>query len=86
MCWGVYIIQSVPTGHLYTGVTNDPDRRVHEHNHCCKGAKRTRAGRPWNLVYWEPCSSTVEALKREYQIKRLTRMQKLRLIDRRRET
>lgn len=81
MQWGVYIIQSVPTGDLYTGVTNDPDRRVHQHNESnCTGAKRTRRGRPWKLVYWEPCATRSEALRREYQIKHMTRRQKLAIV------
>jgi len=79
MCWGVYIIRSTPTGDLYTGITNDLHRRVHEHNSCCKGAKRTRRGRPWVAAYWEPCESKSEALKREYRIKQMTKRQKLSL-------
>lgn len=79
--WGVYLIQSVPTGHLYTGVAIDPERRLKAHN-AGKGAKRTRAGAPWRLVYWEPRESKSEALKREYAIKQLTRQAKLDLIRR----
>jgi putative endonuclease len=83
--WGVYILHSLTTGHLYTGVTNDIGRRLHEHNSCCKGAKRTKAGRPWILAYWEPCESKSDALKREYQIKQMSRRQKLVLIHRHNE-
>jgi putative endonuclease len=79
LTWGVYILQSVPTGHLYTGIAIDPDRRLKAHN-AGKGAKRTRAGTPWVLVYWEPCVSKSEALKREYAIKQLSRQAKLDLI------
>ena len=79
--WGVYILQSIPTGHLYTGVTNDPDRRTQEHNRSPKGAKRTKAGRPWVLVYWKPCPSKSEALRTEYAIKKMARARKLRLFQ-----
>ena len=78
--WGVYILRSTPSGDLYTGVTNDLYRRVREHNSCCKGAKRTRRGRPWVATYWEPYESRVEAMRREYQIKQMNRRQKLALI------
>jgi putative endonuclease len=80
--WGVYLIQSTPTGDLYTGVTNNPERRVQEHNESnCKGAKRTRRGRPWVLAYWEPCESKTEALRREYRIKQMSRRQKLSIVQ-----
>lgn len=80
MTWGAYILQSSSTGHLYTGATNDPQRRVREHN-TGKGAKRTRWGVPWSLIYWEPCESKSEAHRREYEIKQLTRIQKFKLVS-----
>lgn len=79
--WGVYVLYSLSTGHLYTGITNDPERRVGEHNGGRKGAKRTRAGKPWVGIYWEPCVSKAEALRREYQIKQMTKGQKLSFIQ-----
>jgi putative endonuclease len=82
--WGVYILVSLSTGHLYTGAAIDPERRLKAHN-AGKGAKRTRAGAPWKLVYWEPCESKSAALKREYAIKQLSRQAKLDLIRRHRE-
>jgi putative endonuclease len=80
MVWYVYILQSAPTGHLYTGTSVDPDRRLVEHNTKARGAKRTKAGRPWLLVYSERSASRSLAQRREAAIKRLTRPQKLALI------
>ena len=77
MNWHVYIIQSV-TGRLYTGITNDPPRRLLEHNGVKpKGAKATRSGRPWTFVFLEPQLTKIQALQREYQIKSLRRREKL---------
>ena len=67
-------------GSLYTGYTNDLDRRVRVHN-MGKGAKYTRARLPCRLVYYEIFTSKSEAMKREYFIKhRMTRKDKLDLI------
>jgi len=78
--WFVYILQSTVTGRLYTGITTDLDRRLQEHNEGRKGAKATRAGRPWEIVYKTPCGSRSEALKLEARLKRLGRPAKLLLI------
>lgn len=77
MDWYVYILQSTITGRLYTGVSTDPDRRLIEHNTSRKGAKATRAGRPWVIIYREGPTSKGEALRREYRIKQLKRSHKL---------
>ena len=79
--WYVYMLQSGKTGHLYTGTTVDLARRLAEHNVGKKGAKRTRAGRPWRLVYHETAPSQSAALKREIAIKALRRKAKLDLIQ-----
>ncbi|DAB31005.1 MAG TPA: hypothetical protein CFH84_00940 [Sulfurimonas sp. UBA12504] len=71
----VYMLRCADTT-LYTGVTKDLDRRVHEHNTSLKGAKYTRARRPVTLVYSENCEDKSRALQREYQIKKLSRLQK----------
>jgi putative endonuclease len=77
--WYVYIIQSTINDRLYTGVTNRLEARVKAHNDG-KGAKATRAGRPWKLVLSLPRASKGEALKAEAAIKRLSRREKLKLI------
>jgi putative endonuclease len=65
---------------LYTGCTNNIEKRVQEHNNSKAGARYTRARRPVRLVYVEICSTPSIALKREAEIKKLSRAQKLLLI------
>ncbi|MDA3908053.1 MAG: GIY-YIG nuclease family protein [Sulfurimonas sp.] len=66
---------------LYTGVTTDLKRRINEHNTSTIGAKYTRNRRPVELVYFENCDDKVDAMKREYAIKQLSRKDKLKLVD-----
>lgn len=66
-------------GTLYTGYTNNIEKRVKVHN-LGAGAKYTRGRRPVTLVYFERCKSKGDALKREHEIKCLSRKQKLELI------
>lgn len=74
----VYIL-SCADGTLYTGTTNDVEKRVKTHN-AGHGAKYTRARLPVSLVYTEEVSDKSEALRREIAIKRLSRAEKLKLI------
>ena len=67
-------------GTLYCGWTNDLEKRVKVHNEG-KGAKYTRCRLPVVLVYYEKFETSVEAQRREYQIKQMTRAEKLRLIS-----
>ncbi|MDQ3399084.1 MAG: GIY-YIG nuclease family protein [Deinococcota bacterium] len=80
MAWFVYILRC-RGGSLYTGITTDPERRVREHNEG-GGAHYTRARRPVELVYAEASASRSQACKRELQIKRLSRRDKLELCKR----
>lgn len=64
---------------LYTGSTNDLDKRIMAHNQK-KGAKYTRSRLPVVLLYSEAFASKQEALKREYQIKKMNRQAKLALM------
>lgn len=66
---------------LYTGITVDVERRLNEHNNSNKGARYTRARRPVKLIYQESCVNRSEASQRELQIKKLTRSQKLAMIN-----
>lgn len=77
--WYVYILRCRDNS-LYTGVTTDCERRLHEHNHSARGAKYTRARRPVVLSYTEEASNRGEAQQREAQIKRLSAAQKEALI------
>ncbi len=65
----------------YTGITSELDRRVQEHNTSPKGAKYTRSRRPVELVYHEECMDKSSALKREKEIKKLTRAKKNTLVS-----
>ncbi len=67
-------------GTLYTGWTNDLEKRLAAHN-AGTAAKYTRPRRPVTLVYQEAFPTKEEAMRRERQIKRLTRAEKLALIQ-----
>lgn len=75
-----YIVKCAD-GTLYTGWTNCLEKRLKAHNEGIKGAKYTRAKRPVELVYYEGFSLKEEAMRREYEIKQLTRKQKLELME-----
>ena len=64
---------------LYTGWTNDLKKRITSHN-AGKGAKYTKARRPVELVYYEEFQTREEAMKREYEIKQFSHLQKEKLI------
>lgn len=66
---------------LYCGITTDLDRRVEEHNSGTKSAKYTRSRRPLHLVYFETVASHKKALKREFEIKKLSKEKKENLIQ-----
>ena len=63
----------------YTGWTNDLDRRMKAHN-SGTGAKYTRSRRPVRLVYYEAYRTKEEAMRREREIKRMSRKEKEKLI------
>lgn len=67
-------------GSLYTGWTNDLDRRLASHNEG-KGSKYTRTRRPVELVYYETFETKQEAMSREWHIKQMTREEKETLIS-----
>lgn len=74
-----YIVRCAD-GTLYTGWTNCLEKRMRAHNGGKNGAKYTKTKRPVILVYYEGFSTKEEAMKREYQIKQLTRDRKLELM------
>ena len=78
MTWRVYIIEC-SDGSLYTGITNDLDRRITAHNDG-RGAKYTKSRRPVRLRYSEPAADRKNASQREYAIKSLRKAEKMRLI------
>jgi len=76
--WFVYVLYSVPTGRTYTGIALEPHERLDKHNgKRSGGAKATRQGRPWRVVYVERYDTKSLALKREAAIKRMSRAAKL---------
>ncbi len=77
--WYVYILRCRDDT-LYTGMTDDLEKRLTAHN-AGKGAKYTRGRGPVTLVYHEAFDTATDARKREYRIKQLTRQQKLALIE-----
>lgn len=75
--WFVYIVRCAD-GTLYTGISNDVNRRVDLHNQA-KGARYTRGRLPVMLAYQEPVGTRAQATRREAAIKRMSRPAKLAL-------
>lgn len=74
----VYILRC-GDGSLYTGWTNDLEKRLRAHQ-SGRGAKYTRSRLPVELVYWEQQESKEAAMRREWELKQLPRAKKLALI------
>lgn len=79
LSWWVYLLRCRDDT-LYAGCTNDPERRLALHN-AGRGAKYTRGRGPVRLVYREECPDHPAALRREAALKKLSRKEKLRLIE-----
>lgn len=82
MCdeWYVYLVKCNDNT-LYCGITIDIARRVEEHNNSSRGAKYTHSRRPVELVYNEGPYSKQIALRREFVIKGMSRINKLALTN-----
>ena len=76
--WYLYILRCGDET-LYTGITTDVSRRLEAHRQG-RGAKYTRGRGPLALVYQEKCGTHSQALKRELEVKALSRMEKEQLI------
>lgn len=76
--WHLYILRC-GDGTLYTGITTDVDKRLAVHR-SGKGAKYTRGRGPLEVAYREECGDHSTALKRELEIKALSREEKELLI------
>ncbi len=74
----VYILECAD-GTFYTGWTTDLERRLQAHN-AGRGGRYTRGRRPVRLAYYEECPTRGEAQRREAVLRRLPRVQKLKLI------
>ena len=79
MAYYTYMVKC-SDGSLYTGYTNDLDKRIRAHNDG-KGAKYTKSRRPVELVYFEEHIAKEEAMSREWHIKQLKRSQKEKMIE-----
>ena len=88
MCWYVYMIETA-SGHLYTGISTDIERRFSEHSAAFigtpkslakRGARYFRAHQPRRICYSETFANRALASKREAAIKRLSREQKWQII------
>ena len=77
--WYLYILRC-GDGSLYTGITTDVEKRLEAHR-IGKGAKYTRGRGPLELIYREECGDHSAALRREIEIKALSREEKLKLIQ-----
>lgn len=77
--WFVYVLLC-SDGSLYTGSTNDPDKRFLDHRNG-KGGKYTRSHKPIKRVYLEQLDSKSAALKRELEIKSWNRKKKIEVLN-----
>ena len=77
--WCVYILR-LNDGSLYTGITNDIDKRIKKHA-AGKGSKYVGSRLPLQVVYVESHKDRSSASKREYKIKQMTKKQKTMLIS-----
>jgi len=65
----MYILRSASTGRFYVGHSEDPARRVTEHNYNRSSSTRNRG--PWELVYTEQFATRPEASRRERAVKKM---------------
>lgn len=78
--WFLYVLRCADDT-LYTGTTTDITRRINEHNTKKCGAKYTKTRRPVKLVFWLDFENRSKAQKAEYKFKKLTRVQKEKIIN-----
>lgn len=80
MSYFVYILECSDKT-FYCGYTIDLEKRVFNHNNSKVGAKYTKARRPVKLIYYEEFQFLSDALKREAEIKKLKKADKIKLIE-----
>ncbi len=76
--WVLYVLKCRDNT-LYTGITSDVSRRVHQHNNGT-ASRYTRSRLPVKLVHQERCCGRSSALKKEYAMKQLSRKEKVKYI------
>jgi putative endonuclease len=77
--WTVYILKCGDDSY-YTGITNDLQKRISDHENGL-GAKYTQGRGPFEIAYTEKVANRSEASKREFAIKKLSRLQKVKIIS-----
>ena len=77
--WWVYMLRT-GEGHLYTGISTDPQRRLREHETSRRGARSLRGKGPLQLVWQEAAADRSEASKREAVLKKLGKAAKEQLV------
>lgn len=77
--WQLYILRC-GDGTLYTGIAVDAQKRLAMHR-SGKGAKYTRGRQPLEMIYCETCPDHSAALRRELEVKRLSREEKMLLAE-----
>lgn len=77
--WYVYIIET-ESSKFYTGITNNLEKRFKKHK-SGKGAKFFRIDKPKKIIHFEIYESKSDALKREHQIKKMNKKEKIILIN-----
>ena len=77
--WSVYFIQT-RLNTLYAGISTDVERRLREHANSKKGARYLKGKGPLTLMWQHQVGSKGAALRLEYQLKQLTKAQKISLI------
>lgn len=76
--WSLYVAECAD-GSYYTGIAKDVEKRIESHN-SGKGAKYTATHGPVTLVFQEPQGDYSTALRREYQVKSLSKERKVRFV------
>jgi putative endonuclease len=74
--WFVYVLQSLKTNQLYSGITVDIHKRLRAHN-AGKGAKFTRGRGPWRVLALRAAGTQGQALRFEAYLKKLSREDRL---------
>ena len=77
--WSLYLIRRAD-GALYTGISTDVERRLHEHTHSKRGSRVLRARGPLQLAYQTSIGDRALASRAEYRVKTLDRRGKEALV------
>ena len=80
-CWYVYIITNFTNSVLYTGITNDIERRIYEHKSGSSKSSFSKRYRLYKLIWFQEFDSPDAAIEAEKQIKSWRREKKLALIQ-----